>query len=43
MSLNFLQTTGPLVVRWCLDQQINHPSSEAQLGLVLECLSFLGN
>merc|ERR1719219_433133 len=41
MSLNFLQTTGPLVVRWCLDQQINHPSSEAQLGLVLECLAFL--
>ena len=42
MSLNFIQATGPVVLRWCLDQRINHPSSEAELGLVLECLVFLG-
>lgn len=41
MSLNFLQTTGPVVVRWGLDQHLNHPASEAQLSLVLECLTFL--
>ena len=43
MSLNFLQSNGPVVVRWCLDQHINHPASEAQLSLALECLTFLGN
>lgn len=41
MSLNFLQATGPVVLRWCLDQKINHPSCEGELCLALECLVFL--
>lgn len=41
VSLTYIQATAPQVVKMSLGQQVNHPTSQQELALALECLSFL--
>merc|ERR1719495_2531138 len=40
-SVPYIQATSPQVIQWCLQQDVNHPSSELELFLALESLQLL--
>jgi len=40
-SVPYIQATSPQVIQWCLQQNVNHPTSEPELHLALESLQLL--
>ena len=40
-SVTYIQATAPQIIKMSLGQNLNHPESQAELGLALECLVFL--
>ena len=41
ISVTYIQTTGPQIIKMCLGQKLPQPCSEQDLGLALECLACL--
>ena len=40
-SVTYIQATAPQIIKMSLGQNLNHPESQAELELALECLVFL--
>jgi len=41
VSVPYIQATSPQVIQWCLQQKVNHPTSEQELILAAESLQLL--
>ena len=41
VSVPYIQATSPQVIQWCLQQKVNHPTSEQELVLAVESLQLL--
>ena len=41
ISVPYIQASAPQVIQWCLQQKVNHPTTEAELMLAAESLQLL--